>query len=561
MTDKRFVMPDGGAIVRGRVSKGWTQHDLAERSRVAKRTIESAEKGRRMRVDTVRLIAEALSLPLAEIVLEAWSDTSLRAAPESATPPAAPGLRKRVPARVIWILAVSLAAGSILTLRESAGGNAEAPAQWNQPLVVAAIPLGRAPNRSVLAPFAGELYATSPDDNTVVVIDTHKHTITHVIPLNGTAPVPLAVTPDGAAVYVGMRQGGLAVIDAASKQVTTIDTGDAPVDDIAVTPGGRVYLALGHRGLGLLELTSRRIRIVSPAQCPKNLALSPDGRDLWVAYQCGGPGGSAGRDAIGRFDAATGTFVRAVTGFPQVGGPIAVSADGSLVWANAADACLAEWYTKAGCPQTPARLINVIDAATNQRSDAISFAGFDPGRLTASPDGSVLAVGGTEGLLFFDPRTRRRLGALPIPANSITFTRDGARAYASMPALRQIAVLDFVVRVAVAVSPDSGEENLSQSSERPLTVTIYAGDVDPSSIDPETVTLGGMAAERTSGGKAWASILWRPVTKGKQHANSLVMRFSRTALSRRTGDSELILEGMTAAGTRIRGAATVLVVP
>jgi hypothetical protein len=388
------------------------------------------------------------------------------------------------------------------------------------------------------------------------VIDTRNHTLTHVIPLNGHMPVPLAVAPDGAAVYVGLRRGGLAIIDTATKRVTTIETGDAPVDDIAITPDGRnIYLAMEHSGLGLFDRESRLIRNVSQAQCPKNLALSPDGRVLWVAYQCGGPGGSPGREAIGRFDAATGEFLGAITGFPQVGGPITVSADGSRVWANAADACLAERYAKAGCSQTPARLINIIDTANNQRVEGLTFGGFEPRHMTAYPAGSAVAVGGPEGLLFFDARTRLRLGMFPIPANSITFTRDGGRGYASVPDWQQIIALDFVLSVAVDISPDPGGKTLSLGLGSPLTVTIHRSAVDATTIDPKTVTLNGVAAERKSDGKAWASVSWR------QGENRLVMRFDRSALDHKIGESELVLEGMTAAGTRVRGSTRVHVTP
>jgi hypothetical protein len=329
------------------------------------------------------------------------------------------------------------------------------------------------------------------------------------------------------------------------------------VGDIAVAPDGRVYLALEHKGLGVLDRGSRSIRVVSQAQCPKTLALSPDGRVLWVAYQCGGPGGSAGREAIGRFDAATGKFLGAIAGFPQVGGPIAVSADGSQVWANAADACLAEWYTKAGCSETPARLINIIDAARNRRVDAISFAGFDLAQMSASPDGSAVVIGGSEGMLFFDPATRQRLGTFPIPANSVTFTADGARGYASVPAWRQIVVLGFIARADVAVAPDGDGNIFKRRSANPLAVTVTSSEVNVTNIDPETVTLGGVAAERKSDGKLWASAeLGRD---GRQ--NQLIMRFARRVLSDKLGDSELVLAGRTGAGVRVRGSARVRVLP
>ena len=46
-----------------RQALGWTQHELAEKSRVSARTVHAVEKGRSCRQATKRLILAALGVP------------------------------------------------------------------------------------------------------------------------------------------------------------------------------------------------------------------------------------------------------------------------------------------------------------------------------------------------------------------------------------------------------------------------------------------------------------------------------------------------------------------
>src|SRR2546425_13116661 len=124
--------------------------------------------------------------------------------------------------------------------------------------------------------------------------------------------------------------------------------------------GRRLYLAMGPSGLRVVDTESNKVSTLRTEGYPMGLALTPDGRVLYVNYQNGGPGGSWGHDAIGRFDASTGVFLGSTTGLPHVGQTIAVSPDGSQVWANGTDACYRPQYDHRGCPFVPGGIINVI---------------------------------------------------------------------------------------------------------------------------------------------------------------------------------------------------------
>ncbi len=93
------------------------------------------------------------------------------------------------------------------------------------------------------APFG---YITNERDSTVSVLDTATNTVTATVPV-GTGPIGVAVSPDGARVYVTLQgSNAVSVISAATNTVTaTMPVGLGPIG-VAVSPdGARVYVANG----------------------------------------------------------------------------------------------------------------------------------------------------------------------------------------------------------------------------------------------------------------------------------------------------------------------------
>src|SRR5450631_4274312 len=75
---------------------------------------------------------------------------------------------------------------------------------------------------------AQNAYITNNGSNTVSVIDTAANTVAATIPVGGR-PYGVAVTPDGAKLYVTNQEGGVAVIATAAKAITaTIPVGNRP---------------------------------------------------------------------------------------------------------------------------------------------------------------------------------------------------------------------------------------------------------------------------------------------------------------------------------------------
>ena len=162
------------------------------------------------------------------------------------------------------------------------------------------------------------------------MIDTATDTVSHTLQV-GLHPHALVVAPDGSKVYVGQNDGKFSIITTRTKSVTSIPAGgDGIMYDMAITADGRrLYLAMGLVGFRVVDTDSHRVSTLRTEGHPMGLALTPDGRFLYVNYQNGGPGGPWGHDAVGRVDASTGAFLGSTTGMPHVGQTIVASPDGS----------------------------------------------------------------------------------------------------------------------------------------------------------------------------------------------------------------------------------------
>ena len=306
------------------------------------------------------------------------------------------------------------------------------------------ITVGSAPSQAILTPNGAEVYVSNTGDNTVSVINTTTNTVTHTIGV-GSTPDALAVAPDGSKVYVGQHGGNVSVIDTSTKSVTSINTLGGPVRDLAITPdGSKVYLAMEFSGLRVIDTSTNNVSSVSGFTCPEGVRVTPDGSTVYVNYQCGGPGGSGGHDAVGRFDASTGAFLGSITGLPNVGHGLMISPDGAQVWEHGGDACSAAFYDHVGCSFVPAGVVNAIATSSNTLQHSIGFSDFAPGLMSFFPDSSRAVIGNnTASLVVVDTATFGIVDTLPVPGSgSIAFASNG-QAYAPLPQQNSVAILQL----------------------------------------------------------------------------------------------------------------------
>jgi 6-phosphogluconolactonase (cycloisomerase 2 family) len=258
------------------------------------------------------------------------------------------------------------------------------------------------PRRLAMTPGGTDLYATAEDG--VLQYDvapdgrlTPKDPA--LVPVPGD-PHSIAIRPDGASLYVtDARYGKLRQFDVGAggrltpKAPAYVKAGSR-TRGVAVSPGGDTAYALVVGGILVYDvaadgtLTRRAGRIDVPSCALEDLALTPDGRNLYAT------------SADGRVF----QFSVAPDGTPVAGSPaslavegsplgIAVAPDGSAAYVSAG----AAWWKK------PARVhsfgIGPGGALTAAGSSDVSGS-KRLGYLSVSPDGRSLFVAGGDGHLF-----------------------------------------------------------------------------------------------------------------------------------------------------------------
>ena len=240
----------------------------------------------------------------------------------------------------------------------------------------------RLPTNSCAEP---KIYALTELSRTLSIIRTLDGTVkTLTLPSEGDA---LAMSPDGDRLFVASTVSGIAVIDTVSDRPIQkmIETGGR-VFDIAITPDGeKLFMAMSMKGVKRLLLKTGDLKQITDRICPEHLRLDPPGKTLYVSYQCGGPTGRSGHDALEVFDAETEKSLGVVTGPPIVGGNPDVSPDGRLVMLDGRDACLSAGYDHQGCPPGLGYVLHLMWADTRHVFKTLGLhANTRPGRFLDS---------------------------------------------------------------------------------------------------------------------------------------------------------------------------------
>lgn len=345
--------------------------------------------------------------------------------------------------------------------------------------IIQKINVGKHPSRAVITPDGSEVYVSNRESNSVSVIKTTTNEVIKTISV-GLNPQPLAISSDGKWVYVGNNhneeEGSVDVIDTNKKNVVRTISTDGPVRDLAITPNGRkIYMAMERGGLGKIEIPNYSYSVIDDTACPESVVFKPDdGKRAYVNYQCAPHPGSRGHDPIFVFDAESDQLLTKISHFQDgkrianVGSIMAISPDGSQVWANGADACSRKktdddlfGYDFEGCPSLdPGEshkgrgIINIIDTQKNKIIRAFAFPGHDVGKPTPlgaaiptfSPGGLEIAVTTGSRILIFDTRTLIQTDSIEeiVNAGNLVFTPDGARAYVPVPGDDSITVLEIL---------------------------------------------------------------------------------------------------------------------
>jgi DNA-binding beta-propeller fold protein YncE len=299
-----------------------------------------------------------------------------------------------------------------------------------------------------------ELYVASSVTGSAAVVDTATLRVSRSFELRD--PSVVVSSPDGNTVFIGQSVGDVLVIDVRTKETYKISV-DGQVRGLAVSPDNKkLYIAATYAGLFVADLATRAVRPMSNLPCPAKVATAPDGSLLYVNYQCNGPGGRRGHDAVDVIDTATGKSIGAITGLANVGGEVAVSPDGSRLWIDGSDACSTRSYDGVGCPSVPAGIINVVRSSDRSPLRALALSLKSPGgtssRLTFTPDGTRVAVTYETGMRVYNAATLetverldRDLASGPVASGPV-FSRDGTAMYLGTDDQGTVSVVPIAAR-------------------------------------------------------------------------------------------------------------------
>jgi sugar lactone lactonase YvrE len=230
-----------------------------------------------------------------------------------------------------------------------------------------------------------------------------------------------------------------------ARTVQAIATGIEHPAGLALTGDGRrLYIAADFQGLRVVDLHTGAVTDVPTVKCPIEVVTIPNRDLLYVGYQCGGPGGRDGHDAIDVRTASTGALITTIVGPPQVSTDLVVSPDGAQVWIDGHDACSAPRYDHANCPLVPGGVLHAY-----RTDDHLKLATFGmphaegPEGLSFAADSSRLLVAGTRSRVFDTTRMALIERSARGTVSQVVFTPDGRRAYAIATGRKKLGIYEL----------------------------------------------------------------------------------------------------------------------
>jgi DNA-binding winged helix-turn-helix (wHTH) protein/DNA-binding beta-propeller fold protein YncE len=292
------------------------------------------------------------------------------------------------------------------------------------------VKLDRVPGSLLFTPDGKKLYSIENDLKTITVLDGSSFRVMSTISLP-SAPFSAKMTRDGKRIYLGSKRDGLMVVDTEHDQVLSqvLPTG-GPVYGLAVTPDEKkIFLAMASAGLKVMDVRTGKTKLLSGIACPVSLGIDPGGHELYVSYQCGGPGGRIGHDALEIYDVNSEQILATVSGPPMVGGDPSFSPNGQWVLLPGREACLDPQYDHIECPAVPSSVYHLLRSADRKIVKTFAM----PDSETAGvfvPDGRRVLLSG-DSLSVLDPLSGTVLEKLARPGeeySNVAFTPAGNRA-------------------------------------------------------------------------------------------------------------------------------------
>jgi DNA-binding winged helix-turn-helix (wHTH) protein/DNA-binding beta-propeller fold protein YncE len=274
---------------------------------------------------------------------------------------------------------------------------AQATSEGGRPLE---LKLDHVPTEVLITPDGKKLYAFEYPSRTIAVLDCSSLRVKGTIALPSAARAAV-MTRDGKRIYVGSLVEGVMIVGTERDRVLdrALPTG-GPVYSVAVTPDEKkVFVAMMAAGLKRISTRTGESKLLSGIACPISVDIDPDGSELYVSYQCGGPGGRSGHDVVEIYDVNSEKTIATVNGPPIVGGGVSFAPNAPYTLLSGTDACIVPSYDHIGCPSVPSRVYHLFSSAGHKIGRTFAMP-EEEGAGVFSPDGvRILFVGGSLSVL------------------------------------------------------------------------------------------------------------------------------------------------------------------
>lgn len=346
------------------------------------------------------------------------------------------------------------------------------------------IPVGSTPTDVAIDAAGNRAYVANQYSQSVTVINILMDAVVATFDVTGD-PFKVAVSPDGAVLYVGTNAGRAYKLDAATGAILgSVATGQTPFG-FAFGTGDLMYISTWTDGT-VLEVDSRTMavqRTFSTGGIAQELAISPNRSELYVANEA--------LDRIEVWDTRAGTRI---TNISVAGGPfgLLLEADGRHLWAslsqdgrvaviNRNTRIVRQTYDVGGIPRRIAydadRQVAIV---TNERgwldffSETVDPAPPPPPSPThirtlmaSRPYGIAASAGGAVFVTHLDAaKTTRVFSATRILGSEIAvgstptdvaINPAGTRAYVANQYSQSVTVIDVATDAVVSTFPVSGD--------------------------------------------------------------------------------------------------------